>query len=132
VYAATKQGERVKEMKARLRGAEYYLHDTDNEVEDRIERLILAVERDGEQAEIYRKKIIPDTEKALDSSLLDYQQGRIEFLSVLDNLMSLFRARVEHVRRVTRIEASLAELEHWLGGPLDEALNTTPSGDAGR
>lgn len=132
VYAATKQSERVEEMKSRLKRAELFLDDTANEVADGIERTALAVERDREQAAIYVEKIIPDTEKALDSSLLDYQQGRIEFLSVLDNLMSLFRARVEHARRVTRIEASLAELEHWLGGPLNEAMITTPSGDAGR
>ncbi|MBL6975065.1 MAG: TolC family protein [Deltaproteobacteria bacterium] len=125
VFAAAKQGERIREVSARLREAEHRLRDTDNQVEDRIERLSRAIERDVEQAGLYRTRIIPDTEKALQSSLQDYRSGRIEFLSVLDNLVSLFRAEMDHARRETRVHASLRELEQWVGGPLDEALDPT-------
>lgn len=128
VYARTKQGERVKEVDAELRRAGFNLGDMQDRVRDMIERFSRAVERDREQAKILRKQVIPDTEKALESSLSDYQLGRIEFLSVLDNLMDLFRAKVDLARLVTRTRASMARLEHWLGGPLNNALKTTFSG----
>jgi cobalt-zinc-cadmium efflux system outer membrane protein len=117
IFAGSKQSSRVEEVRTRIRAEENQRSGTWDAVQDRIERAAQAIERDSAQAELYRKKIIPDTQQALDSSLTDYQAGRIEFLAVLDNLLSLFRAKVDLVRRTTRIQASRAELEHWLGEP---------------
>ena len=118
IFAGSKQGRRVDEVRTRIRAEEDQRTGTWDTVRDRLERVAQAIERDSAQTELYRKKIIPDIQQALDSSLADYQAGRIEFLAVLDNLLSLFRAKVDLVRRTTRIQASRAELEHWLGGPL--------------
>jgi outer membrane protein TolC len=128
VYFKSKQNSRVAEVRSNIRAETDQRIGTWDQIRDRIERVAQDIERDVAQAEIYRKKIIPGTEQALDSSLADYQAGRIEFLSVLDNLMALFRARVDLVRRTTRIQALLAGLEHLLGGSLDAALASTPKG----
>lgn len=118
VFAGSKQGRRVEEARIMIRAGEDQRTATWDRIRDRIERILQSIERDQAQAKIYREKIIPDTRQAFDSSLADYQAGRLEMLSVLDNLMKLFLARVDLVRRTTRIHASLAELEYFLGGPL--------------
>lgn len=122
IYFGSKQNQREAEVRSNLRAEQDQRDATWNLIRDRIERVAQEIDRDASQAELYRKKIIPDTEQALNSSLADYQSGRIEFLSVLDNLMNLFRARVDLVRRSTRIQASLAELDHLLGEPALKAL----------
>ncbi len=128
VYFWSKQDERVEEVQSNLRAEKEQRNNTWDQIRDRIERMAQSIERDTAQEELYRKKIIPDTEQALESSLADYQAGRIEFLSVLDNLMTLFRARIDLVRRTTRIQSALADLDYFLGGPLAEALETGPKG----
>jgi outer membrane protein TolC len=125
VYFGSKQSEREAEVRSNLRAEKEQRDSTWDLIRDRMERVAQGIDRDAAQAEIYRQKIIPDTQQALDSSLADYQSGRIEFLSVLDNLMKLFKARVDLVRRTTRIRAALAELDHLLGGPTEEALRAT-------
>jgi cobalt-zinc-cadmium efflux system outer membrane protein len=122
VYFGSKQSKREAEVRSIISAERDQRDATWDLIRDRIERVAQGIDRDVAQAELYRKKIIPDTEQALNSSLADYQSGRIEFLSVLDNLMKLFRARVDLVRRTTRIQASLAELDHLLGGSAEAAL----------
>jgi outer membrane protein TolC len=119
IFAGSKQGRRVEEARVMINAGEDQRTSTWDGIRDRIERVLQNIERDRAQARIYREKIIPDTRQALDSSLADYQAGRLEMLSVLDNLMKLFMARVDLVRRETRIQASRAELEYFLGGPLE-------------
>ena len=114
--------QRAAEVRSNIRAEQNQRAATWDLIRDRIEHVAQGIDRDVAQAELYRKKIIPDTEQALNSSLADYQSGRIEFLSVLDNLMKLFRARVDLVRRTTRIQVSLAELDHLLGGSAEAAL----------
>jgi outer membrane protein TolC len=121
IYFGSKQSQREAEVRSNIRAEQHQRDATWNLIRDRIERVAQGIDRDAAQAELYRKKIIPDTEQALNSSLADYRSGRIELLSVLDNLMKLFRARVDLVRRTTRIQASLAELAHLLGGPAEAA-----------
>jgi outer membrane protein TolC len=122
IYFGSKQSRREAEVRSNIRAEQNQRDATWDLIRDRIERVAQGIDRDTAQAKLYRKKIIPDTEQALDSSLADYQSGRIEFLSVLDNLMTLFKARVDLARRTTRIQASLAELDHLLGGSAEVAL----------
>lgn len=127
VYYGSKQGERREEVSSRIRAADASLRNEVNALRDRINRTVQAIERDREQAAMYRDKIIPDTDKTLQASLTDYRTGNLEFLSVLDNLMDLFRARVDLVRRTTRIQASRARLIYLLGGPIPEARADEPN-----
>lgn len=129
VYYGSKQGERREEVRARIRAADASLRSAVNTIQDRISQTVEAIERDREQAALYREKIIPDTDKTLQASLTDYRTGNLEFLSVLDNLMDLFRAKVDLVRRTTRIQASRARLIYLIGGPIPTAWATNPAQD---
>lgn len=130
VWFATKQRPAEAERASRLSAALAEEQRLRDEISDGIERILQAIRRDTAQAAIYRDRIIPETRQALDSSLADYRAGRLEFISVLDNLLKLFGARVELSRRATRVLASLAELEHLLGG-LPEPLQGAYLPDTG-
>ena len=116
VWFATKQGPAESQRASELSAALADARRLQDEIADGIERTLQAIRRDLSQAAIYRDKIIPETRQALESSLADYRAGRLEFISVLDNLLKLFAAKVDLARRTSRVQASLAELQHLLGG----------------
>lgn len=116
VWFASKQRPAEAQREAELAAALAEEQRLGDDIAAGLEAVVQALERDTTQAGIYQEQIIPETRQALESSLADYRAGRLEFISVLDNLLKLFSARVELVRRTTRIQASGAELEHLLGG----------------
>ena len=118
IYFFRKQRERVYEVKSSMLTEKNNMASTWDQIREQIGKTLLDIDRDRTQAKLYRQKIIPDTQSVLDSSLADYQAGRLGFITVLDNLMSLFRAQVDLARRTTQIQASRARLEYWTGKPL--------------
>lgn len=73
---------------------------------------------------VFRDKLVPLSSEYLQAAMADYQSGRGAFLNVitaeqrqLTTELALARARADYVRR-------LAELERWVGGPVESAATT--------
>lgn len=71
--------------------------------------------------QLYENQLVPLAAEYLEAALTDYQSGSGAFLNVitaeqrkLNTDLSLARARADYVRR-------LAELERWVGGPINES-----------
>jgi cobalt-zinc-cadmium efflux system outer membrane protein len=125
IWTANKQDAFDQQVRAGLRAAQAEQLDRTLGLRDSIQRVLSQIRSDRNSTALFEDRLIPDTHRALDSSLADYQAGRIELLSVLDNTLALLRAQDDLARRQTRIQASLAELEHLLGGSLEDALAET-------
>lgn len=70
---------------------------------------------------LYRDQLVPLSAEYLEAAIADYQSGSGAFLNVitaeqraLSTELALARARADYARR-------LAELERWVGGPVDAA-----------
>jgi outer membrane protein TolC len=73
---------------------------------------------------IFRDQLVSLSSEYLEAAMADYQSGRGAFLNVitaeqrqLSTELALARARADYVRR-------LAELERWVGGPVESAATT--------
>lgn len=73
---------------------------------------------------LFRDRLVPLSSEYLETAIADYQSSRGAFLNViaaeqrqLSTELALARARADYVRR-------LAELERWVGGPLESAAAT--------
>lgn len=73
---------------------------------------------------LYQNELVPLSAEYLEAAIADYESGAGAFLNVitaeqrkLDTDLKLARARADYVRR-------LAELELWVGGPLNASLPT--------
>ncbi len=71
--------------------------------------------------QLYENQLVPLAAEYLEAALADYQSGSGAFLNVitaeqrkLNTDLSLARARADYVRR-------LAELERWVGGPINQS-----------
>jgi len=120
VWFASKQRFAVRESKAMLRRAESYREETmlmtESETKSAHARLVAAKRR----MDIYAGKVIPRARQLLESSKEAYNNGKGDFLSVVDSIRSLNRARIDHVRAAYDAQKAYADLERAVGGLLTE------------
>jgi outer membrane protein, heavy metal efflux system len=65
--------------------------------------------------ELYQTGIIPQSTLSLESAISGYQVGDIDFLTLLDNLITLFNFELEYYRQLTAYQKALARIEEITG-----------------
>ena len=74
----------------------------------------------------YRQKVLEQSRKLADLSLLGYQEGAATILDVLDARRTLRAVNVEYYSAVAEQLKSLAQLEWAVGGQLPAASSPQP------
>jgi outer membrane protein TolC len=60
---------------------------------------------------LYKERIIPQASMAVESSLANYKVDRVDFLTVLSDINSLFSYELEYVKNLSNLWASAAKIE---------------------
>lgn len=78
-----------------------------------INETLVQMERRRKLVELYKGGIIPQAEQSLESALISYQVGKVDFLTLLDSRMNLFNAeralydsQVEYMMKLAQLEAA--------------------------
>jgi outer membrane protein TolC len=61
--------------------------------------------------ELYQTGIIPQSTLSLESAISGYQVGNIDFLTLLNNLITLFNFELEYYKQLTEYQKALARIE---------------------
>lgn len=61
--------------------------------------------------ELYQRGIIPQSTLSLESAISGYQVGDIDFLTLLNNLITLFNFELEYYQQLTEYQKALARIE---------------------
>ena len=69
--------------------------------------------------DLYQKGIIPQAEQSYNSALAGYQVGKVDFLTLMDNLLTLFRYRIDYYQALTDYQRNVARLEATSGVTLE-------------
>ncbi len=112
------QGKRravVAEADAGIRMAERQQQEFTNQVTFVISDQYAQMEKNRDLVELFRTGIIPQAEQSFDASLAAYRVGDVDFLNLLDSLMTLYRYRVDYHRALADHERSVARLEAAVG-----------------
>jgi outer membrane protein TolC len=96
---------------AAVRMAERQSEDFRGSVEQSIQNAYARMEETRQQTELYRQGIIPQTSQSFQAAMGSYQVGKLEFISLLDALMTTFQAEMEYYRVSSEYMRSLAWLE---------------------
>jgi outer membrane protein TolC len=115
IFYKSKQDRRVAEARAEIRAAEAQYSAAKNEIFYRIANLASMLERAERQLELYRTGIIPQAGAEVKSALSAYTVNKVDFISVLDSQMTLYRYEVEYHGALTQYEKNLAGLEAAVG-----------------
>lgn len=86
-----------------------------NEVTARLRQQIAMAEQSLKSVKLYHTTILPQARLTVESALAAYQVGRVDFLTLLDNQMTVFDYETNHITAIANYNKALAEID-WLVG----------------
>lgn len=87
----------------------------------RLGEVLASLDRARRLQQLYRGTILPQAEAAASSAFAAYRVGQVDFMTLLDNRMTVNRFRQEFVVLEAEEGKAWAELEMLTGGPLIDA-----------
>ena len=118
LYYATKQRFGVKQALSTLQGARKDHNTATQDVMFRVQDNIARVQRAARLVKLLKTAIIPQAALALESSMAGYAVGKVDFLTMLDNLLRLQRDELDMHRELVAHAIAIAKLEEAVGIPL--------------
>ena len=120
IYQGDKQSELVKEAVHNLDGAKADFDAEWRSLRAWLEEYYAMTEEARDLIKLYDSSMIPQSEFAIRASLAGYQAGRVDFMTVIANIVSLKQYETERARRLSEFHKSVAEVEMLLGRPMNE------------
>ena len=118
IYPARKQDQRSHEVQARRRAAEAELEARRQKISLQIQKLFIDIGAHREQTSLFRTAIIPQAEQSLAAALAGYQVDKVDFLTMLNNQVSLLNFEIGYLQHRMAYERSLSQVEATIGVPL--------------
>lgn len=84
----------------------------------RIKDRYLAATTAQRLVKLYGTTIIPQSSLALESAIAGYEVGKVDFLTLLDNLVTLRNYELSYYEQLSNVEKSIAALEPFVGVSL--------------
>ncbi len=84
----------------------------------RIKDRYLAATTAQRLVKLYGTTIIPQSTLSLESAIAGYEAGKVDFLTLLDNLVTLRGYQLSYYEQLSNVEKSITALEPLVGGTL--------------
>lgn len=110
VWAGAKQRPMQREMLAMEGMARAEATNLVNETFAELAELVAIAERSRNLAELYATSILPQARAAVEGALTAYRVGRVNFMSVIDNQMTVNRYETERVQLTAAYHTARAEI----------------------
>ena len=118
IWTTRKQGKKVEQTRYLITAAKKEKEALEQEINYQVEKLFFEVAQRKEQYELYRSRIIPESESALVSSRRSYEANEVDYLNVITNELDLFQAQLLMHHYYFEHEKKIAELEMVIGKSL--------------
>jgi outer membrane protein TolC len=115
LWYKSKQERKVAESQKDIQSAKNQLAAMTNEIRFMISDKLTEIERVEKQMELLITGIIPLATLSLDSAMSSYRVNKVDFITVLDSLMTLFKYEIQYYRLLTDSRKSIAEIEIAVG-----------------
>ncbi len=115
LWYKTKQSRKVAESQKDIQAAKDQLTAMTNEIRYLVSEKLTDIERAEKQIELLKTGIIPLATLSLDSAIASYRVNKVDFITMLDTQMTLFRYETQYYRLLTDYRKSIAEIEAAVG-----------------
>ena len=88
-----------------------------NELASKLRQQLATAEQSIASARLYETGILPQARLAVESSLAAYRVNRIDFLTLLDNQMTVLNFEISHAAALSGYNKALAEIDLLIGKP---------------
>ncbi|TGU72474.1 TolC family protein [Geomonas terrae] len=99
-----------------------------NTISSGINDLLAQMDRRRKLVDLYTTGIIPQAEQSLESAVIAYRVNKVDFLTLLDNRVTLFNYEREYYDSMADYQMKLAQLEALVGRELSSAPPVPESG----
>lgn len=115
LWAGSRQLPMRREMRAMQSMQEAEALDLYNETYAHVTELRAAAERARNLAQLYATAVLPQSRAAVEAALSAYRVGRVDYMSLVDNQMTVNRYAIEAVRLAAQYHQAAAELAALTG-----------------
>ncbi len=115
LFGTVKQSRTLAEKNAALTAAEGNAADAKNNVLREVEEFYVNARTAEEQLVLFEEGVLPQAEAALRSTLAAYEAGRVDFATLVQSQLTLFKYEKEYVEIQVRRHKALASLEATVG-----------------
>ena len=115
LFKGRKQDPLAEAARAETRASEDRLAAMTDELEAEVVALHASLVRTRDQLALLRDGILPQARTSLESAVAGYPVDRVDFLTVIDNQITLYRHELDWWRLLTRFASDLADLERVTG-----------------
>jgi outer membrane protein, heavy metal efflux system len=91
-----------------------------NSIASGIADLLAQMERRSKLMELYKTGIIPQAEQSLESATIGYRVNKVDFLTLLDNRVTLYNYQHMYYDSLTEYQVKKAQLEALVGSDLGD------------
>nr|MBF0223402.1 TolC family protein [Desulfobulbaceae bacterium] len=114
IFVAKRKGA-VSEAEAAITMAMHQLDNFRNTAQLNIHDSFLKITKSVQQTELYKNGLIPQASQTFEAVLSGYQVGKIDFLALLDSLMTVYNYELEYYRGLIDGQRGFARLEAETG-----------------
>jgi len=118
IFAGSAQLPLRRQLAAEQAAREAQERDLYNETFAKLTELRADAERAARLAALYRDAILPQARAAVESAFSAYRVGTVDYMTLVDNELTVNRYEIESVRLAADYQRNLAELEALVGGPI--------------
>jgi outer membrane protein TolC len=115
VWRETKRGPRLAEAQAMREQAQRMYEAQRNELAMKLRQQVAAIDQNLRSARLYQKDILPQSRLTVEAALAAYRVNRVDFMTLLDNQMSVFNFEIAHATAVSAYNKALVEIDLLTG-----------------
>ena len=123
LYFWRKQRKQVEENQLSKKSIEQRYSNVKLQTFSALDNAITEHKKNNERLELYKTGIIPQAAQSLQSAMIGYQTDKVDFLTLVNNQMTLFNLELEYERILSEQNKNIAELEYLAGGELPGSNN---------
>jgi len=115
LYFWRKQRLGVEEAATRLVQTRHEYQMTSQEISFGVKDQFLMAKTSGRLLAMYEQGVIPQAAASLESALAGYQTGKVDFLTLINNLTVLLNFEMDYYRELSNQQKAVARLEEFVG-----------------
>ena len=115
VWRGNKIEPRIMESQALRDQAVNLYQAQSNEIAARLRQQVAIAEQSLKSIKLYQNAILPQAKLTVESALAAYQVNRVDFLTLLDNQMTVFDYETNLISAIANYNKALAEIDLLVG-----------------
>lgn len=120
IYFSSKQSKKVEETRYGKKMIEESYNNIVNQVYFALDIKLTEADKNSKLLDLFKTGIIPQASQSLGSAMIGYQTDKVDFLTLINNQMTLFNYELDYYRVLSDYNKNIADLEFIVGVELTE------------